>query len=119
MRPERILLAILGAALAISWACSSADNPFEPQPVPEEEVRIQNGLFVPSELTISVGTRVTWINDDNEVRTVESGAPMNPTTAFNSPNIQPGGRWSFDFNSRGTFNYFSSVSSGTGRIIVQ
>lgn len=108
-----------GGIVTSFWYCSSADNPMQPPQNPTENVSIINGQFVPAELTISVGTTVRWTNNDNEVRTVESGTPMNPTSDFNSPNLDPNATFSHTFTSAGSFNYYSSISGATGRIIVQ
>lgn len=100
----------------MSWYCSGIDNPLEPAPV--TEVTISNGRFSPTTARISVGETVRWINNDSEVRTVESGTPMNPTTNFNSPNIQPGAAWERSFSTAGTFPYYSSITGATGSVVV-
>ena len=118
MRIARVLTVSICFAGIWFWACGQ-DGPLQPNPEPEEDVSIINGQFVPSQLTIAVGTRVRWTNNDNSVAVVESGTPMNPTTAFNSPNIQAGSSWPHLFNQVGVFSYYSSLSGATGRITVQ
>ncbi|MFQ5651934.1 MAG: cupredoxin domain-containing protein [bacterium] len=119
MTIKRLSLLTLGGILAISWSCSSGDNPFEPELDQTVDVSITNGQFVPQQVTISAGTTVRWTNKDGEVRTVESGTPMNPTSAFNSPNLQPNQSWPHTFTSVGTFDYYSSITGATGKVIVQ
>ena len=98
------------------WSCAGVDNPFEPNNA--TEVAIRNGQFSPSSVTVTVGTTVRWTNEDSEVRTVESGTPNNPTTDFNLNTLQPGDSDEYTFNSVGTFQYYSSITGATGRVIV-
>jgi len=45
------------------------------------QVSIDNFLFAPAQLTIKVGTTVTWTNKDNAVHTVEWKGGAFPTSA--------------------------------------
>lgn len=77
-------------------------------------IDIRNFSFNPSTLTISNGSTVTWLNNDNTTHTVTS--PGN----FNSSNIMPGQSYSHTFNSTGTFNYYCNTHPYmSGTIIVQ
>ena len=63
-------------------------------------VSMKGSAFSPSNLQVGITTTVTWLNDDNMVHTVTSDKP-----GFDSGDIQPGGRFSFTFNSVGTYDY--------------
>ena len=60
--------------------------------------------FVPADLSIGVGTRVTWTNNDSVTHTSTSNAPR-----WNSTNVAPGGQFSVTFDSAGTFPYHCAI----------
>jgi plastocyanin len=68
-------------------------------------VSIKNFSFNPSILTIKVGIKVTWVNDDgvNHTITSDSGSQLNSAT------ILPGQSFDFTFNGVGTSNYHCSI----------
>lgn len=70
--------------------------------------------FSPIQVTIPVGGRVNWNNQDSVGHT---------TTADNNlwnGNLGPGGSFSRTFDTAGTYSYSCSVHSGmNGRVVVQ
>ena len=68
-------------------------------------VDIKNFSFNPSPLTIKVGTKVTWINNDNVPHTVTSDSG----SLLNSPTLSPGQSFSFTFTKSGTENYHCTI----------
>jgi plastocyanin len=68
------------------------------------QVTIHNYAFGPSELTVPVGTTVTWTNKDDEAHTVTS-----ETKAFKSSALDTDDTFSFTFNEPGTYKYFCSL----------
>ena len=80
-----------------------------------DNVDISGFAFVPSTLTVSVGTTVTWTNNDSVSHTVTSNDNL-----FESGNLAKGATFSHTFNQKGTFNYHCSIHpSMTGKIIVE
>ncbi len=77
----------------------------------------------PSELTVSVGTIVTWNNDDYTDR--DTGTGRAHTLAewndyFRSERLEPGDYFSFTFTEAGTYEYRSITAPGAqGTIIVE
>lgn len=70
-------------------------------------VVIKNFAFSPASLTVTKGTKVTWVNNDGPAHTVT--ATDNGNT-FNSGTIAPaGGTYSFTFTTAGDFNYKCSI----------
>ncbi len=67
-------------------------------------VTISNNQFVPSDLTISKGTKVVWTNNDNVTHTVtaDKDGPM-------SPELKKGDSYSDIFTEVGTFSYHCSI----------
>jgi len=63
-------------------------------------VGIDNFAFGPKELTVAVGTTVTWINHDDEPHTVVSA---DDTKLFKSGALDTDDKFSFTFNKAGVF----------------
>ena len=83
----------------------------------------EEGCFTPSEVTIDVGSEVTWINDDAG-HTVSSGDlsadPDNVGTVFDSSLFMAGTTFSHKFEEVGTFPYLCTVHPWMkGTVIVQ
>jgi hypothetical protein len=78
-------------------------------------VTIKNFSFQPSPLTISVGTTVTWTNQDSVAHTSTSDNGV-----WDSGSIAPGASYSFTFNQAGSFAYHCAIHPNMhGMIIVQ
>jgi amicyanin len=78
-------------------------------------VKIDNFKFGPEDLTVAVGTTVTWTNRDDIPHTVVS-----TTGAFKSKVLDTDEKFSFTFTKAGTWDYFCSVHPKmTGKVIVQ
>lgn len=57
--------------------------------------------YEPSSQTISAGATVTWTNNGSTAVTITS-----PDGLFDSETLQPGGSFSHQFDTPGTFRYF-------------
>jgi plastocyanin len=68
-------------------------------------VAIASFAFSPASLTVAVGTKVTWTNNDSVTHTVtaDQGA------AFNSGPLSPGQTFSFTFTKAGTYSYHCNI----------
>ena len=79
-------------------------------------------FYVPSEITVSSGTSVTWTNDDATIHTVTEGIPQGgagSTPAFDSSIIAPTAIWENTFDTVGEFNYYCSLHPFmTGKVTV-
>jgi plastocyanin len=79
------------------------------------EVVIQNFLFQPSTLTVKAGTKVTWINRDDEPHTA-----TDTESRFGSKALDTGDRFTTEFTKPGTYNYYCALHPKmTGKIIVE
>ena len=79
------------------------------------EVKIDNFSFGPTELKVTVGTTVTWTNQDDIPHTVVS-----TDGAFKSKVLDTDEKFSFTFSKAGTFPYFCSIHPKmTGKVVVQ
>ncbi len=80
-----------------------------------QQVVIEGFSFKPATLTIAVGTKVTWINQDQVPHTVVSNNQL-----FSSPELHANESFSFTFSEPGNYAYFCSIHpSMKGIIVVQ
>ncbi|HKV61266.1 MAG TPA: cupredoxin family copper-binding protein [Candidatus Acidoferrum sp.] len=79
------------------------------------EVKIDNFSFGPAELTVAVGTTVTWTNHDDIPHTVVSTDKV-----FKSKVLDTDEKFSYTFAQVGTFPYFCSIHPKmTGKVVVK
>ncbi|MDC4231260.1 MAG: plastocyanin/azurin family copper-binding protein [Nitrosopumilus sp.] len=68
-----------------------------------------NECFIPYEVSVAVGTTVTWSNDDTAAHTVTSGTISSSDGLFDSSIFMAGKSFEFTFNDAGTYDYFCMV----------
>lgn len=79
-------------------------------------MKIDHFRFGLRELTVSVGTTVTWTNRDDIPHTVVS---TEDPKAFKSKALDTDEKFSFTFSKPGTYPYFCSIHPKmTGKVIV-
>lgn len=87
------------------------------QPIQAAKVRIDNFKFEPRELTISVGTAVTWVNGDDVPHTATS---KDDPQSFDSGTLDTDDKFAFTFSKPGTYTYYCKVHPHmTGVVIVK
>ncbi len=69
-------------------------------------VKIENFSYEPKELTVAVGTTVTWVNEDDVPHTA-TGEGESP--AFDSKALDTDDKFSFTFSKAGTYPYYCKV----------
>jgi plastocyanin len=127
----------LSAVLMFASACGggSSPSPTTPSPMPSPEpapapppagsssaVAIAKGAetlgnraYAPDDLTVDVGTTVTWTNTDSVSHTSTSNS-----AAWNSGIVPPSGQFSFTFQTAGTFPYHCAIHPGmVGRVVAR
>ena len=109
---KTLFIGLLVIAVLISGCTTTTTTrPAEPTPVTTTpapvtttpapvSVSIKSSTFTPDIVEISMGTTVTWTNDDGVRHTVTS-----ISGAFDSGNIDPGQTYSYTFNQAGPFEY--------------
>ncbi len=79
-------------------------------------VVIDNFNYSPSSITVSVGDKVVWRNDDNVSHTVTSDTG----SELDSGSMSSGNTYEHTFNTAGTYPYHCTFHAGmTGTVIVQ
>jgi plastocyanin len=94
-----------------AWAMS------RPPTMQAEEVKIEIHDFQYStpDLTVPVGTTVTWVNFDIEPHTITSRDRV-----FRSPGLDINETFGFRFDTPGTYGYFCSLHREmTGQVVAQ
>lgn len=69
-------------------------------------VTMEGISFIPGDLTVEVGSTVTWTNDSSIIHTVTSGTEGTHNDIFDSGDMGPNDEFSYTFNEVGTFPYF-------------
>jgi plastocyanin len=71
-------------------------------------IKMQNIAFDPKDVTVKVGQKVTWTNDDSVAHnvTAQSGA------SFKSSDFSKGGTFSFTPTKAGTIKYVCTIHPG-------
>jgi plastocyanin len=104
-----VLRAVLAVALAAAGAIPALAEGAE------VKVTIDNFTFAPAEITVSVGSTVTWENRDDIPHTV-----VEKNKLFRSKALDTGDSYSFTFASAGTYDYFCGLHPHmVGKIIVK
>ncbi len=82
----------------------------------EITIVINDLKFYPKEITIPLGTIVTWFNNDTLPHKVVAYDRL-----FYCPRLEPGDKYNFTFTKEGTHSYFDAAfpKIGRGKIIVK
>jgi plastocyanin len=80
----------------------------------QAEIAIDNFTFGPAELTVAVGTTVTWVNKDDIPHLI-----VEKSGAFRSKALDTDDRFSHTFDRAGVIEYYCAMHPHmTGKIIV-
>ena len=88
---------------------------------PGSSVPSNGKFFEPETLTVSIGTTVTWTNNDSTLHTVTSGSSEagNSGAEFDSSYLAAGKTFQHQFNAAGTFDYYCTLHPYmTGNVVV-
>ena len=97
--PGRHSLAVVDSALAAPVAQRS-EQPTDGR----KHVKIDNFSFAPKQISVAIGTTVTWTNNDDVPHNVVS-----TDRKFMSPVLDTDQRFSFTFNEPGSYPYFCKI----------
>lgn len=92
----------LGALLALTASLGATRT--SDGATPEPLIGIEHFAFLPPAATVQAGTKVTWINRDEETHTVTSAEG-----AFASPALDKGETFSYTFTAPGVYSYFCAL----------
>jgi plastocyanin len=110
-----IAIAIVAFGLANHSKRSSGAVSSAPITATAVSVRISNFAFAPPALTVKVGTRVTWTNEDSTAHTATADQG-----GFDTGSLNQGKSMTIQFNTPGTFTYhcaFHAFMTGTIKVV--
>lgn len=108
---------IAGAAIALRVADPAPSARAAPGHALMNAVAIHNFSFGPTALTVPVGTKVVWTNNDDDPHTVTSDTDATP---LKSPPLDTGESFAFTFDKPGTYRYFCTLHPHMrGTVVVQ
>lgn len=108
-RSVSLLLPLAAAAALLRAPPALADGP------PPAEIRIAQHLYEPRVITVSPGTTLRWVNEDEDPHTVTADGG-----AFASRGIDTHETFTFTFSAPGTYRYHCALHPGmTGRVVVK
>ena len=132
MKKIMLLITFL-MTIVLLFGCSSGSQSQTPQQAPQQQpsaeaakttvpqsseqasVTIQNFKFTPQDITVKVGTKVTWTNQDGVPHTVESS-----DGTLRSDQLEKGDTHTYTFTKPGTYNYKCGIHpSMHGSVTVQ
>ena len=67
-------------------------------------VQVKDFSFEPQNITVTTGTKVTWMFDDSAKHNVTA-----KDNSFKSTDLAAGGSFSYTFNSKGTYDYLCTI----------
>ena len=112
---RNLSFALTLALIVVGFAAHSRSARAHAANVDANEIVIQNFAFEPSTLTVKAGTKVTWVNRDDEPHTATA-----TDKSFNSKTLENGDRFSTEFTTPGTYKYYCALHPKmTGQIIVK
>jgi plastocyanin len=116
---RRIGLLVCVAVALVAAGCGSSDNGSSKTATAASTsaasssggavaIKMQNIAFDPKAVSVKVGQKVTWTNDDSVAHnvTAQSGA------SFKSSNFNQGGTYSFTPTTAGTIKYTCTIHPG-------
>jgi len=115
---KTIVKVVVCAALvaALGWAAGNHTHLLAAAPANGSvEIKIDNFSFMPGDITVPVGTTVTWVNHDDVPHTVRT-----PDGTIKSKALDTDDKFSMTFDKPGTYEYFCSIHPKmTSKIVVK
>ena len=115
---------MMGASNATNATGASGGNTTNSVSIVSGASTLTTDAYSPNPIQVSVGTTVTWTNNDSQPHTVTSGSNGQPDNKFNSspnfnPLLNPGQTFSFTFTEEGNYPYFCTLHPNmVGTVIV-
>jgi plastocyanin len=105
-----VLMLIVSVTLAACTPTAATPGPGGASSNPgsaQNAVTISGFAFSPATITVPVGTKVTWTNQDSATHTVTA----DDGKTFDSGGVATGATFSFTFTTAGTFAYHCAIHS--------
>jgi plastocyanin len=114
-----LLLALCAVVALAAAGCGGSDNGGSTSSAPASTssssssgggvaIKMQNIAFDPKAVTVKVGQKITWTNDDS----TDHNVTANSGADFKSDNFGKGGTFSFTPTKAGTIKYVCTIHPG-------
>jgi plastocyanin len=103
-----IVIVVIAATSLLNQPNGASSNNSSESPSKTNSVTIMDLAFGPTPLTVSVGTTVTWTNDDSTTHTLTSTTGPG---SFVSGKLAPGSTFSHTFDQACTYDYMCTIHS--------
>jgi plastocyanin len=97
---------MMGAGNATNATTTGGGNTTTSVSIVPGSSSLTTDAFSPNPIQVSVGTTVTWTNDDAQPHTVNSGASGSPSGLFDSPIMPTAATFEYTFTEAGEVPYF-------------
>ena len=106
-------LRAFAAGVAVTCAVYAVQAVAAPPPA-ESRVTIDNFTFKPDVITVPIGTRIVWENDDDIPHSI-----VETQGKFHSPALDTQDKYGFTFATAGSFEYFCGLHPHMkGKVVV-
>ena len=95
-----------GGGNATNATTTGGDNTTTSVSIVPGSAGLTTDAFSPNPIQVSVGTTVTWTNNDAQPHTVNSGVSPTPSGLFDSPIMAPQATFEYTFTEAGEVPYF-------------
>jgi plastocyanin len=107
---KRIVSGALATSVLLATTATATAQEMAADP---NVVLMQGNLFVQAELTVPVGTTLTWTNVDAvDHDVIATNDPTFAAPLFMSPLMKTGETWAFTFDAPGTYGYLCDLHEG-------
>jgi len=114
MKNFKFLIGISIASSILLIGCQQSQTPSTSSTTPPstsesntqstKEIAMQNMAFTENNLTVKIGTKVKWTNNDSVPHTATSDNGL-----FTSKNLSKGDSFEFTFDKEGTYTYHCAI----------
>jgi plastocyanin len=114
MKTNKIIITgLFAACIGLMITAFNIKNTNDTNQTTVYTIRMQNGAYYPTSLTVPLNTKVTWTNDDNTIHTVNA-----TDGSFGSGDIPVGASYTRTFSTKGTVNYFDSYNQAMKGVLI-
>jgi len=109
-----LVLTVIVCKRANTRSNSAGDPAAAGKAVPSHEVVMRDYSFTPESLNVSVGDKVTWVNQGQAAHTTTSGLDGKPDGRWDSGQVDPRASYSHVFSEPGNFHYYCTPHQAMG-----
>jgi plastocyanin len=106
---------VAAAVVVVTCSLQMGGNAVAAPPTTDVQILAKGFMFTPTKLTVKAGTRVRWVNQDEEPHTVVSADGL-----FRSGALDTKDSFSYTFKKPGTYRFICSIHPQmVGTVVVE